>query len=179
MFIDKRVLTDIFAPAIWAKVQELNKITHSGVLTAYEKKVIKQKLKASINHELRMWEEEQPKMVSCGAKSLADTFNKINGTAHDITKIKYPERHIFGGTTGKPNIMFDHTTPVNETVEELTKCSSLADIVNVLNNTSEVCIITRFEDDLLNKKGYRSMRPGGWEKCYSLCEIKICFRPNK
>lgn len=173
MFIQREVLTEIFAPSIWAKVDKLKKIPGNGKLNSDEKKVITQKLKASINHELRMWEEEQSKMVSCAAKIMADDFNKANNTNHDITKIKYPERHVFGGTTGKPNVMFDHTTPVNETVEDLIKCSSLPDVLNVLNTTSQVCIITRLEDDLLNKKGFGKKRPGGWKDGYDQCGIQI------
>ena len=173
MYIQRKVLTEIFAPSIWAKVKELNEIAHNEKLNVHEKKVIEQKLKASINHDLRMWEEEQPKMVSQGAHTLAANFNVKNETAHDITKIKYSERHIYGGTTGKPDLMFDHTTPVNETVEELTKCPSLADVKNVLNKTSQVCIITRLEDDLLNKKGFRKKRPGGWKDGYDECGIVI------
>jgi hypothetical protein len=122
-------------------------------------------------------------MVSCAAKSLADSFNKKHGTAHDITKIKYSQRNIFGGTKGKPAVMFDHTTPVDETVKKIIECNSLIEVENLMNATSEICIITRTEDENLNNKidgkKYKKERQNGWEKCYAERGIEICYRPMK
>jgi hypothetical protein len=182
MYIQREALTEIFAPIIWAFVNEFNKITKNGSLSDYEKNKIRGRLKDSIGKTLRYWEEEQPKMVSCAAKSLADSFNKKHGTPHDITKIKYSQRNIFGGTKGKPAIMFDHTTPVDETIKKIIECNNLIEVANLMNATSEICIITRNEDEKLNEKIsgkiYKKERSNGWEKCYSERGIEICYRPK-
>jgi hypothetical protein len=42
---------------------------------------------------------------------------------------------------------------------------------------SGVCWITRDEDDELNRRGYKSKRPGGSLDCYARCGIKVLPRP--
>ena len=46
-----------------------------------------------------------------------------------------------------------------------------------MQSYSGVCWITREEDDELNRKGYKSVRPGGWFECYTRCGIKVVPRP--
>lgn len=173
MYIQKKVLTEIFAPIIWASVEQYIGIEKNKKLDENEKPILRQKIKKTINETLRYWEEEQEKMVSQGAKILANNYNVKNKTKHDITRLKYTNRKIFNGPTGKPNIMFDHTTPVNLTVEIIITSISLNDVENKLNDTSPVCLITRKEDDILNTNGFKNKRPEGWVGCYDQCGIKI------
>ena len=57
--------------------------------------------------------------------------------------------------------------------EKLTSTISKEEIISNLENYSGVCWITRQEDDILTKSGYRSNRPEGWKKCYEKCGIEV------
>ena len=67
----------------------------------------------------------------------------------------------------------EHTTPVNIFINELLKCESLENVVRVMNEYTGVCLITREEDDFLNRSGFMSKRPDGWKVAYDACGIEV------
>ena len=69
--------------------------------------------------------------------------------------------------------MWEHTTPVNLLLNDLLSAETKDKAINILKNYSGVCLITREEDDILNSSGMRTVRPGGWKKCYETCGIEV------
>ena len=45
-----------------------------------------------------------------------------------------------------------------------------------MSNHTGVCWITREEDNILNKSGFRSNREEGWEAVYEKCGINVIVR---
>jgi hypothetical protein len=173
MYIQREILTEIFAPIIWAFVNEFNKITQNGSLNEYEKEKISGRLKDSIGKTLRYWEEEQPKMVSVKARQLCNNYNLSNNRTYDVTQFKYKDRDRLGGKKNDWNIRFDHTTPVNVLIKSLIDCKEEEKVKALLNKTSEICIITRDENKALDDAGFKQIRNDGWEECYKKCGIDI------
>lgn len=96
-----------------------------------------------------------------------------NGIGVDVKTLpKYNIIKVVGGERNRPNIIGEHTTPLNELIELLIE-SPIEEVKNILMNYSPICWITREENDELNKLGYNKSRPGGWRKCYSDARINI------
>ena len=92
--------------------------------------------------------------------------------------LKWPDRNKLGevieeNKRPKSFLVWEHTTPLNELFEKLIKTECIEEINSTLENYSGVCWITRQEDDMLTKAGYRSIRPGGWGVCYEKCGIDV------
>jgi hypothetical protein len=174
MFIQRELLTNFFAPLIWACVKKINEINQNENYK-YEEEKIKGRLIDSLNKTLRYWEEEQTKMISKKAKQLCDEFNLMNNKAFDITKFKYKDRDKLGGKKNDWNIRFDHTTPVNILIKKLINCNEENKVIELLNKTSKICIITKEENKALDNAGFKDSRDNGWEVCYKKCGIEICI----
>lgn len=147
-----------FAPLIWIAVERYN--------NSFDKHS-KTKLKEALKDCLKKWSDQPVKMVS------EKVYNMAKESGIDPFTLMWPKRNIFGKKDNKSILVWEHTTPLNEFYQTLIKCKTLQEIELELSNYSGVCWITRNEDNLLNKNKFKSNRPGGWEKCYSICEIKI------
>ena len=147
-----------FAPLIWTAVRQYNKSTDQ---------YSKIKLKEALKDCLKKWSDQPVKMVSEKVFNMAKTYNI------DPFTLMWPKRNIFGKKDNKSILVWEHTTPLNEFYQTLIKCKTLEEVKFELSNYSGVCWITREEDDALNKNKFRSNRPGGWQKCYEICKIKI------
>jgi hypothetical protein len=154
----KKEFTDAFAPSIWEYVSRYNK--------TQSKSNLKRQLNGAVRTSLQKWSDRYPKIVSLKAYKLAKKHKK------DLFKMLWKDRKECGvNKKGKSNLVWEHTTPINELIKSLCTCKDLQCIKNTLNNYSGVCWITRNEDDALNKNSYGSKRPGGWKKCYGKCGI--------
>lgn len=156
---EKQIFTDAFAPAIFEYVIGYNE--------AHQNSHLKKKLKEAIKTSLHKWSDRYPDIVSKKAYDLAKNYNV------DLFQMLWPDRQKCGMTNGKSNLVFEHSTPNEELFKSLIKCTNIEGIKNILNSYSGVCWTTRDEDDILNIKGYKSRREGGWEMCYKDCGIEI------
>ena len=81
-------------------------------------------------------------------------------TPGDIQKQFDPSRKIFH---------YEHCNPISELSDMvLNGHQTIGDILE----DNVVCWILKSEDKKLNDNGYKSNRPGGWQKCYRACGIE-------
>lgn len=155
--------TGTFVPIIFLFVKQIDKAKDN---------FIKKKLKEALKDTLKKTTDQPVHMVS------EAVWKACQGKQLNPFKLMWPDRHILGkDVNGKSLLLWEHTTPIGELYEMLIKCKSEVEIADVLENYSGVCWIMRFEDNLLNEKGFRSKRPNGWQKAYESCGIKIIQKP--
>jgi len=135
---------------------------------------LKRKLKEGLKDTLKKWSDQPVKMVS---KKVIEKSRSVTPQINPFD-IKWTERNKLGEVfeekkRPKSFLVWEHTTPLNELFEKLTSTISKEEIISNLENYSGVCWITRQEDDILTKSGYRSNRPEGWKKCYEKCGIEV------
>jgi hypothetical protein len=150
----------LFAPVIWAYVESLRKVKNKDVT---------KNLKGGLKTTLQKWTDQPVKMVS--NKVWDECQNHTTKT--DPFELLYEDRNKLGKVDGKLRLVWEHTTPLSKFYDVLIKCENIEDVIEELKNYTGVCWISREEDNLLNKKGYRDKRPGGWEKCYKECGIEV------
>ena len=159
----KRNWVKKWVPIFDVQIQAYNNEQDKGL-----KKIFKGLLRKSINK----FTDLPPKMVS--QKLL--TLCKEKGI--DPFTLNWSQRKSLGmNERNKSIMMWEHSTPNSELLEELVKCKTEGEIEDSLLRYSGVCWVHRDEDNELNNLGYRSKRPGGWEKCYK--EAKINVVPEK
>jgi hypothetical protein len=159
---EKQNFTNAFAPAIWQYLIAYN---------SAKDKLLKRKLKEAIIDSLKKWSDRSVDMISAEVQKLAKNSKNINNPFDLLWK----DRYKLGKRKkdNKSNIVFEHTTPLKDFFDSLTRCNNIVKLKKSLNSYSGVCLITRKEDNALNSKKYRSGRPGGWAKCYKECKITI------
>lgn len=161
----KQTFSAAFAPAIWDLVKKYQDASDDNHLN--------KKLLEAIKQCLYKWSDRYPDMISEEVKKLADEKGV------DPFKLLWPDRKIFNKPGDlKSRIVFEHTTPLGELLSNLSKCKSVVEIENNLNEYSGVAWITREEDNKLNENKLRSNRPGGWKKCYEDWQIKIVYKKS-
>lgn len=111
--------------------------------------------------------DRPPSLASKKALELAQQHGQ------NIFEMRWSHRNRCGKISGKPALMWEHTTPNSNLCDELLACEDENAIRQKLKNYSGVCWITREEDDRLNQAGYLTKRPGGWEACYQLVGIEV------
>lgn len=153
---------DAFMPVLWAYIQQLRQATHPHT---------RMKLREGLKDALKKWTDTPVKMASEAAAALAKDCQK------DIFGLLWSDRHRCGGEAGRSKILWEHTTPLNEAFETLAACADETEVRLWMQSYSGVCWITREEDNELNRRGYKSRRPGGWLDCYTRCGIKVLPRP--
>ena len=122
------------------------------------------KMKKAFELSLRMWTEKPPKIIS---KKVLDHFIENYPNINPFTA-KYRPRNKYG-----IDLIFEHTTPVNNFVKKLLKSESLEDVKTAMREYSGMAIITLDEDRCLFKSGLSRQRPQGWEHAYTSCGIEI------
>lgn len=141
------------------------------------------RLKSSIKLLIREYTDSFP--VQYASEAAIDMVNNyIPGNAgitrwENVTSIyalHYKDHDFCNGPKGKPKLVLDHTTPVNEIRDKVLRCDSPEEIMVILHNYGFLCWITREEDNMLNNHGYRNMRPNGWTNCYQECGINFSAR---
>lgn len=100
---------------------------------------------------------------SSKAKELFEQVAKI-----DIKKVTFTKQSLFD--KGHKIFHLEHTTPISVLIHQM--FIENADIDEVLHQC-KVVLITKEENAKLNSMGFRSKRPGGWEKCYQACGIEM------
>ena len=160
------MMDEFFVPLIWAHVQQHQK----AVRKLGPKERTCKKIRESLNACILKWSDGPTSMISKKALEFFETrFPHI-----DPKKINWHQKYLLGKDDGKRgNLVWEHTTPVNLLLNDLLVASSRKEVEEILNNYSGVCLITRGEDDLLNANKMRTVRPGGWEKCYEACGIEV------
>lgn len=137
--------------------------------TPIEDKIGKERFKQAVKRNYEYYTNTLTPNISKAANKYA-LLNNI-----DLPKIKtgtYTRKQV-GGVQGKPALVFEHSNTKQTVFKELILCNTLDDVITVLSVFSEVCWITRSEDNELNYAGFRSERTKGWEYCYSLCGIEL------
>jgi hypothetical protein len=152
----------LFAPVIWAYVESLRKVTDKQVRT---------NLEGGLSTTLQKWTDQPVKMVSnkvwdeCqNHNPKIDPFELLYGGRRKLNEINDKKKSI---------LVWEHTTPLSEFSGILIECKNIEDVIEELKKYTGVCWISREEDSLLNKKGYKNLRLGGWEKCYKECGIEV------
>ena len=159
-------MDEFFIPLIWSHIQQHRK----AVKKLGTKDRTCRKVRESLNSCILKWSDGPSKMIS--RKALE--FFKTRFPDIDPKKINWHQKYKLGKDDGKRgNIMWEHTTPVNLLLNDLLSAKSKEETVSILSNYSGVCLITREEDDVLNSNKMRTVRPGGWEKCYESCGIEV------
>lgn len=152
-----------FAEILWVTIQQYNQ----------SQGYTKDRLKWTIDREVRFWTDGRVPYIS---KTIADIF--INEYSNENPfDIRYDNRKRYGMITldkiKQSRFMLEHTTPVGECIVNLVKSESLEDIKNIMKNYSGVCVLTREEDNCLNKNGFRRKRKDGWKMAYDKCGIDV------
>lgn len=105
-------------------------------------------------------EYEDPKFISLKAK---EEFEK-----HSIDRItKHSDIHEINL---KIKIQLDHCNPVNQLVERI--LNEGEDVAKIVDE-NYTAIITKEDDDLINKNKYRSKRPNGWQDAYKKSGVSL------
>ena len=84
-----------------------------------------------------------------------------------INKMDWHNQRKFDPTRGI--FHYEHCNPISVLADRVLK--STEDIEAILDD-NVVCWILKPEDKKLNENGYKSGRPGGWQKCYQNCNIQ-------
>lgn len=159
-------MDEFFIPLIWSHIQQHRK----AVKKLGPKDRTCRKVRESLNSCILKWSDGPSKMIS--RKALE--FFKTRFPDIDPKKINWHQKYKLGKDDGKRgNIMWEHTTPVNLLINDLLSAKTKEEAMLILSNYSGVCLITREEDDVLNSNKMRTVRPGGWEKCYESCGIEV------
>jgi hypothetical protein len=162
--IDKEIWDNAFTPIIWEFVKHYNEADGT---------FLKKKIKESLKQTIYRWTDLPPAYVSAEIIRLFEE-NNIDADPFDLI---YTNRETLGrGIDGKTIMLWEHTTPNNETYQSIVKCDSIEELRIVMSNHSGVCWLTREEDTLLNKSGFRSERANGWEDAYKKCNITVVKR---
>ena len=104
---------------------------------------------------------EKPIYVSKAALAKAEEMNvNIKDLTWDNQRRVDPKREIF---------IVEHCNPLSSLADRLIAGESFAEI----KPDTFTAWITKEEDQALRNHHYRSVRPGGWEKCYVECGIEI------
>jgi hypothetical protein len=151
----------LFYPVICTYVAQYNKA---------EDAYIKRKLKEGLKDTLKKWTDQPVNMVS------KDVFDACTSNKIDPFSLLWPKKDILGKVNGKSLLLWEHTTPLEELFKELVDAKTEVAIKAVMLSYSGVCWIMRHEDDALNRAGYKSKRPGGWQKCYEECVSPLVYR---
>jgi hypothetical protein len=129
---------------------------------------IKKKLKEALKDTLKKMTDQKVTMVS---KAVMEACTKIDV---DPFELLWTKRNVLGkDENGKSLLLWEHTTPLAEYFEALVSCETIIEINEIIKNYSGVCWLMRHEDNLLNKCGFRSKRPGGWKETYAKCDIQV------
>ncbi len=159
--ISKKELTPIFAPAIFAYIEEYKKIKNGYMASI---------LIGAITDSIKKWSSSQlPMMISENALSILKENLLKHKNKHNfkLESLIWTNRNIFGKVNDKyNNVVYEHTTPLSIFVQKLIMCKNINEIENMLINYSGVCILTKSEDLQLNKNCYKVLRPNGWRFCY-------------
>jgi len=151
-----------FARIAWAHISELKKT---------EDRRIKTQIFGNLNHLMRVWSGDRAKLVS---KKALELFKKEKPDQNPFD-VRWEQRGILGNLAPrKPKIVWEHTVPVGQFIKEMaSECNTQEEVISKMFTYPGACWITRDEDDSLNSNGYKNMRPGGFEKCYSDCGIEV------
>lgn len=148
-----------FKPIIWLFVQQYN---------LAQDNFVKKKLKEAMKDTIKKMTDQKVTMVS---EAVWDECKKVGV---DPFELLWTKRNILGqDENSKSFLLWEHSTPIGEFFDTLIKCESEDKVAEAIKNYSGVCWLMRHEDNMLNKSGFRAGRPGGWEKIYNQCGIKI------
>ena len=131
---------------------------------------LKKILKDQATNVFRLWTNRPPKYVS---KKILERFltfapniNPYNFTKKARKQMRGKERLV-----NVSDFIWEHTTPVINTINRIFKSQTIEEIINILNESIDVCLVTVEEDPCLNTSGFRIQRPEGWMVAYEKCGI--------
>jgi hypothetical protein len=122
------------------------------------------KMKKGFMLTVRAWSGKPPKIIS---KKVLDHFIENHPNVNPF-KANHRPRNKYG-----IDVIFEHTTPVNNFMKQLISSKNLEEIKNVMRNYSGLCIISLDEDRCLFTSGLSRQRPEGWEQAYASCGIEV------
>ena len=148
-----------FKPIIWLFIQQYN---------SAQDLFVKKKLKEALKDTIKKMTDQKVTMVS---EAVMDECKKVGVDAFELL---WTQRNILGqDENNKSLLLWEHSTPIGEFFGTLIKCENEDMVTDKIENYSGVCWLMRHEDNMLNERGFRASRPGGWEKIYNQCGIKI------
>jgi len=131
----------------------------------------KTQIKWSLQHVLNHWSDKPYTKISQNiAEHFISNYPKVNPF-----RIRWSTCKKYGvvGTNNQRFIVFEHTTPISELMNQLFKTNEYNEVLKLLQDYSGICLITRDEDNMLYSKGYGSDRVNGWFSAYSDCGIVV------
>ena len=134
---------------------------------------IEKRLKGGLDIALRIITGSHASFIS---KSFFEYLN-IEGIKDNPFNFIWEDRLRFGKiliNNRKLGIaVWEHTIPIKEFRENLINSSSEIEISEKIKEYPGVAWITRQEDIMLSKLGYRQNRPGGFLQCYECAGIEL------
>lgn len=128
---------------------------------------VKKKLLEACICVIQKMTDYPPDMISLKAKGVVKAAGMNPG------ELLWKDRLKFKRESGRSAIVFEHVQPITAFVKSLLDMTSSEDVIQAILQYPGVCIITREEDDLLMRSGFKSLRPDGWEATYSNCQIEV------
>jgi hypothetical protein len=122
------------------------------------------RMKKAFTLAIREWSRRPPKIAS---KKVIDHFIENHPNVNPF-KINHRPRNKYG-----IDVIFEHTTPVNNFVKQLLSSKNIDEIKTAMRNYTGMCIISLEEDRCLFRSGLSRQRPQGWEHAYASCGIEI------
>ena len=122
------------------------------------------RMKKAFTLAIREWSRRPPKIAS---KKVIDHFIENNPKVNPF-KVNHRPRNKYG-----IDVIFEHTTPVNNFVKQLVSSKNLDEIKTAMRNYTGMAIITLDEDRCLFRSGLSRQRPQGWEQAYDSCGIEV------
>ena len=122
------------------------------------------RMKKAFTLAIREWSRRPPKIAS---KKVIDHFIENYPNVNPF-KVNHRPRNKYG-----IDVIFEHTTPVNNFVKQLISSKNIDEIKNAMTNYTGMCIISLDEDRCLFRSGLSRQRPQGWEHAYASCGIEI------
>jgi hypothetical protein len=142
-------------------VEEYNSTSNS-----YLKKI----LKDQAIHVFRVWTHRPPKYIS---QKILERFINFASNINPFNFTKQAKKQLRGKQKliNISDFVWEHTVPVFNTINRIFASENIEEVINVLNESSDICIVTTEEDTCLNNSGFRIQRPEGWMKAYEKCGI--------
>jgi len=172
---NKNDFDQAFAPVIFEIVK--------AIKNSEPESNIRKELKATLKVAFQRYTNFETQMVSEKAYYYIVDLNIINGTSYNPFNLNFDQdRHRFGKTANESNnieknkIMWEHVIPISQTIEYLVKeerFNQLEEIIYYLKEYPGTCLITREEDDNLNKKFKTNRTHDTWKSIYKNLKIIV------
>jgi hypothetical protein len=178
--IDIELWNESWSRNMWGQIEEIQRLS-SIEGDEYTMKLLLQREKEAFKKSVYRWTNSLP--PTHVSKEIIRLFkeNNIEQSPFDLTYAIGKGRKILGYGGKKTIMQWEHMQPNELVFEEYVKCKSKKELRKLMDEHIGCCWITSEENERLDKAGFRSKRPGGWQPCYEQVNIdvvKYCSETN-